>query len=424
MEVLTPDDIYRKSILKYSGRPETDFERLRSIIGLEELNKVLSKFKEIDYSTGENCENLKKHTYRANLHIHTFQSDGEIDAKKLLDDSANYADEVAVSNPELNEPFIIAITDHDTLDSVYSIVDEVYSNPEKYKNLRIILGCEMTTLVEDEPEKMFHMLTYCVNPYEPKYKNFIDNLKSAKHKAASEMTRAANQIYKTFYGKEVYNLEEAGRMFCFLKTNLLGVHNYINAYFAVKAVIYNQAAPFLNKNANELMKELIFYWNKIGYFNKARSAQYTLNRFLSENYGIYDFRVEKTDFLNELSKQMIAYKWCNYEEGCYVPSIAEVADALSNQRDAILGIAHPLDVLKDIKDEKKQEYLDSFYENFVRAANGKAGFSEVYYQSYRNGVEYYADNFAQQLNDLSNKFNLYKTGSIDTHGMVFYKRLT
>ncbi len=137
-----PQDVaYRKQLLENAGLDPKDYYKLRSIIGIQELKSIMREFSEHEefYSAGINDENVKNATVRANMHIHTRASDGFFSTQELLDMAAEYANK-AVQNPGSRKtPFVIGITDHDTADSAKEAIQIISKNPEKYKNLRVIL---------------------------------------------------------------------------------------------------------------------------------------------------------------------------------------------------------------------------------------------------------------------------------------------
>ena len=86
-----PKDIeYRKTLLKEIGIEPNKYYRLRSIIGSEEIKKILSEFSgnSENYTVGDNYENTINGKLRANLHIHTTASDGFFSTQELLDKGA------------------------------------------------------------------------------------------------------------------------------------------------------------------------------------------------------------------------------------------------------------------------------------------------------------------------------------------------
>ena len=101
-----PHDIkYRETIAEAAGVKKSEIHVLRSVIGPEEYQELIKTFdsSSIHYTPGktlitekpDNYELTGKinKTYRANLHMHTTNSDGKMSVAELLDKSAKYADE-------------------------------------------------------------------------------------------------------------------------------------------------------------------------------------------------------------------------------------------------------------------------------------------------------------------------------------------
>ena len=109
--------------------------------------------------------------FRFNLHTHTNASDGRISPEDWLDYMSAYADLTAQHIPADNKPFLTAaITDHDTTKGAVAALKALIRNPEKYKNLRIVLGCEFSTHYKDKTRLKaplpFEMIGYSINPFD------------------------------------------------------------------------------------------------------------------------------------------------------------------------------------------------------------------------------------------------------------------
>ena len=124
------------------------------------------------------------------MHIHTNDSYGEemnqmnFTPEELLDSVKMYAD-----NNYCDATF--ALTDHNSIEGVQKIMQKMKENPEDYKNINYISGCEFTcsagslgTVVNGEGHKKnliknFHMLAYGFDPYD-KDLNFLCRLYSTR----------------------------------------------------------------------------------------------------------------------------------------------------------------------------------------------------------------------------------------------------
>ena len=194
-----PKDVdYKKEILLYLGYPMDNHLALRSIVGPQEFGYVINKFDNNPdaYSAGEvtieNSDktvltNVMNKKYRANMHIHTLYSDGKMSVKELLDNSAKYANNIANyfenNNIKDYEPFTIAITDHNTTEGAKEAVKIIYDNPEKYKNLRVVLGIELSASEVDNSNKnrQVHILAQSINPFDDEMNAKLNKRIDEKH---------------------------------------------------------------------------------------------------------------------------------------------------------------------------------------------------------------------------------------------------
>lgn len=194
-----PQDVaYKKAMLINMGENPKNLYRLNSIAGPHEFEKFLnahnsdedfyrpgvrpaSRLGDIDSHDMRNVESGK---YGANLHIHSTHSDGHLTISEILDQAVRYADE---RNQKLgiNEPFYIAITDHNTLEGSKEALDLIYKNPQKYKNIKVVLGVEISAKTPEikgfqlRRPRTTHILAMCVDPHEEVFGSYIKSLSEA-----------------------------------------------------------------------------------------------------------------------------------------------------------------------------------------------------------------------------------------------------
>lgn len=149
---LTPNDFrYKVAIIKglfEKFNIKVSLEDIESIVAPDELKELLKNFKPKDFMTGkleqeQLFDNVRAKKFRVNLHSHTRYSDGHMRLKDFLDQSAAYADEVAKTKPADDlPPYTTAITDHNVVDGVKDAIFAIAKNPDKYKNMKFVPGCE------------------------------------------------------------------------------------------------------------------------------------------------------------------------------------------------------------------------------------------------------------------------------------------
>lgn len=151
------------------------------IITEKDFIERIKNFDEYAFKAGERADKsvldshdfryVKSGQFKANLHVHTQYSDGEMSIKELLD----LSEDIAKTNPE----FITAITDHDTIDGD----KEASKFIENYTYANICLGVEFSTIAINFPKQpkplQVHLLVYGINPM---ITNWIIILKQSENK--------------------------------------------------------------------------------------------------------------------------------------------------------------------------------------------------------------------------------------------------
>lgn len=172
---LHPVDLaYKKTLQK--GLNETyqikcKIKDLDSIAGPMELKEIIQNLKPFQYEVGDN--------FRANFHLHTVASDGNLTPKVFLEQCKDWADSIFNRNKNINDPlppFSAAITDHDRVKSAKETIALISQNPDEYKNFKFVAGCEFLLHGYKEPHTAFEAVGLGFNPFdkelEPMMKGF------------------------------------------------------------------------------------------------------------------------------------------------------------------------------------------------------------------------------------------------------------
>lgn len=159
-----PDLEYKKAIIKDSHNILYKLENLRPVVGEEELLEFIKTNNNNPNIYTPSRENIKNGIFRANLHMHTLQSDGQASVEHRLDSAQKYAEE------NIKDGYMyIAITDHNTILGAKDVVKILQKHPNKYKNVKVVLGMEVFTGFKtkyyNEPIEI-HVLCWCLNPYD------------------------------------------------------------------------------------------------------------------------------------------------------------------------------------------------------------------------------------------------------------------
>ena len=155
---------YKRSIIRDSHNPFYKLENLRSVVGETELIEFIKSNDNNPEIYSPSKKNITNGTFRANLHMHTLNSDGIASVEQRLDAAQRYAE-----NKFPNGYMYIAITDHNTVLGAKEVVKILQKYPKRFKNVKVILGMEVYTAFKsryyDKPVQV-HVLTWCLNPYD------------------------------------------------------------------------------------------------------------------------------------------------------------------------------------------------------------------------------------------------------------------
>lgn len=450
-----PKDVeYRKAMLKALSIPESEYYKIRSIIGVEEFEKAintLSRDKEnflpgkISYRKDleaifPNRENVYSGKYSANLHLHTKYSDGKFSISELLDQASRYADERVVKLGK-EDPFYLAITDHDTVQGCKEAVKIIMENPEKYKNLRLLLGVEHTTTADYyhvlRGPVQVHLLSYGINPYSAEVDGFLSKYASENKKNIENVINHTNTSFKKVIEplNFRYSYEELLKLAPSLESSSCPANYYTKDYLQFR-LIYASVVEN-NKNLMKLIKSKNIDIDFVKPISKIPSnPDYSMGQKYYEYYfqGIRNYiksqinpnehhivDTELRDFPSHLYDVLnkVEYSIHNRDSGFFIPQIKhssfeEVVRLMEKQEFGVMSIAHPGVVFpaKNLKSEADTLKLyDLLYRDFKNFGKEKAKYAEDHYGAYFESNL----NLTAKLSEISTKHGLEKTGGLDTH---------
>ena len=179
------DDVYRRQLLTDAGLPPDAHARIRSIAGPAEIRAIVCAFQKraAFYQPGirprerrrevdsHGLENVASRQFRANLHIHTRHSDGRLSIPQLLRQASLYADSTAEmlqeDSPAPFAPFTIGIMDHNRVEGCAEAIRLIFESPRRYRNLRVILGSEVTVRLQNIYEHQLREKRHAGSPGDP-----------------------------------------------------------------------------------------------------------------------------------------------------------------------------------------------------------------------------------------------------------------
>ena len=448
------DCAYRNRIAQGAGLLPEEAYKLNSIAGLDEFvertselalnpeiyspgGKIFNPNGSIKAFDNKNIENL---IFGANFHIHTQNSDGALTVEKLLNDSAKYADKYFEKN---KKPFFIAITDHDSVQGCIEAVNIIKSDPEKYKNLKLVLGIENTTKIKNSPflyqDGEAHVLSYCINPFSDDIQNFLIKRVQANKQNVVNVLNNANEKFNGIINQYdfKYDIDDMSHIAPMIKGSVKNASYYIKDYLQFK-LIYSFAVS-RNKQLLDILKEKGININNIDYSTFIKYIPKNLDYSQGQKYFDYYLTALREYFekqlscdkaeinrlipqipsslksvLQEMENLTLTPNSPLYAPNNEFPLFEDCISALAKFKDGAISMAHPgvLFPYKALKsNEDTVKLYEKLYEIFNLKGKPKKLFSEDFYGSYYNNNE----SLYKKLHEISEKYSLLKTGGLDTH---------
>ena len=372
------------------------------IIDGKDFIKRVQQFSDISFKPGErkDLNVLDSHDFRylesgdfkANLHIHTQYSDGEMTVKELLEN----AEEITKNNPD----FLIALTDHDTIDGC----KEAEKLINEYNNVNISFGVEISTVGINFPEQtkpvQIHLLVYGINPNDTKLDNYLKIKRKQKLTLAQETINKLNEALPEYN----FNVNEASKCHIMIAKGEDEVAHPLKKYTSGK-ILLNYYVPDADFSYDIPIKKFKYL------FKNGTEPYYKIYKKALE---LYTGR-ELPEIPDYIEKQILTAKEIYMKAH---PSIGKMLEPFSSFEDAVefvsnldsgvMSIAHPA---------RTKAYCPKFYtylfEQFKKYGKDKALFYEGCYQSYEG--EYY-QKWQTKIDEAASQFELMKTGGLDSHG--------
>ena len=461
------DKDYYTTLTQNIGLKKGEEFRLTSIVGQEQLTSLLKTYTKEDFMNGENLEGVRNLTYRVNLHNHTQASDGKLTVAEFLEQARKWADRIAQKSPKSDgkPAFTIAITDHDTLDGAQEAVRIIANDPLKYKNLRVVLGSEISVshLGKAEVQKPlnFELIGYGLNPFGKHMNELFDTIGKGRSKA---MEKFISDTHKEF---PQYNLNiEDTKIFHpnLAKVRTNGILYLTKDYLKFKMLLSDYTKAINEKliqdsskqlNADTLFKELSsdyyyrmdaqgikdmsLYFKEYGLKTKLQKSGILTPENEQKYYEIFnqDFS-QKDKFLKKLLNKSLPT--VDDKKG-YILSPNEVFDAARKDGSTgFFGFAHPGFIRPEgdaYSESMKQYCMHSEYCNsweypvfrnlLLKLRNENPDLfkaAEVNYQSYGK----LKDTPEQQnawlnfIRNLTEENEMLKTGGVDCHKPSIFKK--
>ena len=449
MEAFPDDFAYIKNLAKHMGIKEGEEYKLNSVMGKSQLQKLLDEFTPADFSIGKDFDGARNMTFRVNLHNHTTASDGKLTVEQFLEQARKYADRIAQNTQSDDKPpFTIAITDHDTLDGCRDALNILAADPEKYKNLKVVLGSEISVSncdaeIVSRPLN-FELVGYCQNPYDEKLVKILDNIQQTRQKNVEQFLEKITDKFPEFN----LNIDEAKEFHANLRTMRTNGVLYLAGDYARFKIALTEYVKRINEilpdDTEKLSADKLFkqfgenYYYRMDAFGERNIPEYF------QKHGLKDYLIEKGLWTEENAQdfEQIFKTDLNDKEDFITQTVKESLPTLHDRKqysinpedifeattDGFYGFAHPaiIDFASDnISPARKklcEEKMFVPHENLVYEIFnslkqiGKEKFyaSEINYQSYPQNADKKWMDFMKTIADNPN-LNLKYTGGIDAH---------
>lgn len=449
MEAFPDDFAYIKNLAKHMGIKEGEEYKLNSVMGKSQLQKLLDEFTPADFSIGKDFDGARNMTFRVNLHNHTTASDGKLTVEQFLEQARKYADRIAQNTQSDDKPpFTIAITDHDTLDGCRDALNILAADPEKYKNLKVVLGSEISVSNCDSEivsrPLNFELVGYCQNPYDEKLVKILDNIQQTRQKNVEQFLEKITDKFPEFN----LNIDEAKEFHANLRTMRTNGVLYLAGDYARFKIALTEYVKRINEilpdDAEKLSADKLFkqfgenYYYRMDAFGERNIPEYF------QKHGLKDYLIEKGIWTEENAQdfEQIFKTDLKDKEDFITQTVKESLPTLHDRKqysinpedifeattDGFYGFAHPaiIDFASDnISPARKklcEEKMFASHENLVYEIFnslkqiGKEKFyaSEINYQSYPQNADKKWMDFMKTIADNPN-LNLKYTGGIDAH---------
>ena len=127
-----------------------------------------------------------------NLHTHSSASDGQLSPEQWVANIIKWTQDNHLMY------YVIALTDHDTLDGLVPVLKYVVKNYKKLKGIRIVLGCELSTAFESQYTRRpvdFEILHYGINPFDTAYTKLLKEQSATRKKQLPLLFQKINEKY-------------------------------------------------------------------------------------------------------------------------------------------------------------------------------------------------------------------------------------
>ena len=370
-------------------------ESLSCIMEKSEFLEAISKLKKENFVASK--ENIENGIFRADLHSHSNFSDGNANIETILNQVSEYADKL---NQKTGEKFLYALTDHDTAEGVKKALQIIAENPDKFKNVKFIVGSELSFLLKSNKSKnpceTSELLVYGFNPFSKDAENFFNGLKEKRLQARRDYIKDLAELFPetNFSEEEFLNIFIADRGTHFPMMNSFW---QVYHYGQIKTVI-SDTAKAKNINSEEYFKEIMEKAPRKLNLDAFKEAK-LIEDWIGENPKIVELNKK---YLPEITKY-----------GEIIPksenTVGEIAKSFKDEDNCVIGFAHPYYISERTSD------VSGVVDNVVANFGDKFKLTESYHQAYSRKILEESSKELEEINSLCEKKDLLPIGGLDNH---------
>ncbi len=399
------DEAYKKEL---KCNRITGAEEFKDYIRHQEKKNFLPGCRKNKYILdSHNFCNLKNGLFTANLHVHTQNSDGASDTETIM----HHAEAIARYNSKFGSPFMLAITDHDTIDGAKEAFEIFKNNPDRFQHLKLIPGLEISTvetkLKNQTAPVAIHLLVYGINPYDVRLNEFLKEKSRLKLELTNETIKNLNKDLSEELGFE-FTLSEAALVHEMIAKGFDEVKRPLMKYTSGKILhnFYLPEADFTYEKPIRAFKQIF----------KSSEPYYKLYKKALEQYINCKLPEIPTEIETLIKRAKSIYEKAH-------PTMDEMPEAFSEFEETVkfissldygyMSVAHPARTnVRNIKDNPENIFINIF-KNFKSAGTERACFYEGHYGSYEGERTL---SLLPYIDAAAAKFNLIPTGGLDSHG--------
>jgi len=374
-------------------------ERLISVMDKKEFLEAVSKLKRENYVLSK--ENIEKGIFRADLHSHSNYSDGKGSVEHIMSQVAEYADKLF---SKTGEKFIYALTDHDCAESSKEALKLIADNPEKYKNVRFVVGSEVSYLMKTfgkttNQYETTELLVYGFNPFSLKVEAFFKDVLNRRLNARKNYIKDLSEKFPDtkFSEEEFLNVFLGDRV---NQNPILNSFWQLYHYGQVKRELSNNAR-YKKLNPEEYFKECMQNAPEKLYFDEFKNKN-IIEKWVAENDDI--------KVINEKYKPHdIDGKLDKTSEN----TIDDILLAFKDEENCVVGFAHPYYLVDRANNVSGLvDYVQSKLQNMLKV-------TESYHQAYSPELLKSKGPDIEKISKLCEDKNLIPIGGRDNHTADF-----